>query len=864
MKKILGIILSVTLCLNIFAGMSIYAVEEEMQTESVVLSESTKEAIEILRLFEIFPDYYDYNVKADNLTTRADFANAVAKLIKCDQYTEGKAYFYDVPQTHWAYSGIGALTELGIIDGVGNSLFRPDDPIAMTEAYKMLIAVLGYTQYAEGNGGYPIGYTLIARRIGLLKNVHTDMEYVTMDNMFVLLYNAMVTELLEPIVYGTYEKQYDVSDQTLLSIYHDVYYKEGVVEAVNGINLNNQNIDDDKVVIDSIEYDTEIDLTDLLGLKIKMFYRNDTTSDTKTILWAKENGKNDFLDIVVDNDASFNKETFILNYYDAKSDKNRTVTLNRKMKVVYNGVGLSENIDKAFNESRYKVRLIGESGAYSTAIIKAYKNFVVAEKASDDYLIYDRLTGNKLSLNKNDYRVIHIKNTNGVSVDFSTIQTNNVLSVYLSVDKEYIEVIVCDNEVSGKVDTIMTQGNGSYITINGQEYYINSKALEFSVGDTLNIYLDVNDEIAYYKIFSSKAFAGYMMRAAFEENGLEPALRIKVLGENGNIEVYDCSSKITVDGIRYKDIKSAYSALCKSGGFVRQLALFEINKDGELKNIDTSSYNMENESSGSLQVNVARTATTFKTIGINGVGVLGVFGVMNSNSIIFSVPNDSDEDSAEDKDYRVLKLNSFINDSPVVIETYKSKEDAGVEEYVVVRGYTPPSSYNTPVLVTDKGTKLNDEGQVVDYIEGFSRTSVVSYIAPENVSLANLNPGMVIKPIFNVDNELTGANIIYDYRNHDEYKSVSDANANLRPVIGYVNDVVDDVIKVGYTDPSVIDQIMYMKNVPVLVYDTKTDRNNIKIGNVNDAITYKNGKNDCSKIVAITNHYAPYLFVIFN
>lgn len=865
MKRILGIILSAVLCLNIFTSMSIYAAEEEATTGNSFLSENTQEAIELLRLFEIFPDYYDYNIKTDSLTTRADFANAVAKIIKGEQYTGGKIYFYDVPQTHWAYNGISTLTEMGVISGVGNSLFRPDDPIAMTEAYKMLISVLGYTQYAEGDGGYPGGYTLIARRIGLLKNVSMSSEYVTLGDMFILLYNAMVTEVLEHVSYGTDEKKYDVSDQTLLSIYRDIYYKEGTVEAADGISLSNQDVDDGKVVIDGVEYDTEIDLSEMLGIKIKMFYHNETDVDKKNVLWAKGTGESDILDIIVDNDASFNKETFTLNYYDAKNDKNKTVILDRKIQVVYNGSVLSENVDKVFEESRYNLRLIkGESGGYLTAIIKAYKNVVVAEKLSDEYVIYDRLTGDKLSLDENDYRIIHIKNTTGINVDFSSIQVNNVLSVYLSADSEYIDVVVCDNVISGKVDAIRRHENGSYVKISDKEYYIDSQNPDFSVGDMLNIYIDVNSEIAYYKVLSGRAFAGYMINAAFEDSGIDPTLKIKVLNENGNVEVYNCAEKSIVDGVAYKDIKSAYNALCNSGEFIKQPALFETNKDGELKNIDTPKYNIENESTGSLQVNVASTATVFKTIGVNGVGVMGVFGVMNNDSVVFGVPTESNEDTAEDKDYRILKLKDLINDSSVVIETYKTKEDAGVEEYVVVRGYEPPSTLSIPVLITDKGTKFNDDGQVVEYIEGLSRINAVVYTAPDDISFSNLTPGMIIKPTLDIDGELTDLSIIYDYRNHNGYKSASDANGSMRPIIGYVNDIVDDAIKIGYTDPSVIDQVMYSKNVPVLVYDTKTDKNNVKVGSLNDATTYKNGKNDCSRIFAVTRHYAPYFFVIFN
>ncbi len=852
MKKIISLALSILLCLNIVTLPS-FAGQETM-------SEEMKGIIEILRTFEIIPEYYDYNVNVNELTTRADFVNAAAKVINMDAYSGSEVYYYDVPSTHWAYGGICAMTQKGIVNGVGDKLFKPDAHVTYGEAYKILLSALGYKEYAEYTGGYPLGYIALANRTGISKGVGSSGN-VTLGDMFKLLYNALLTEVFEPSGYSDGALQYQVSEDTVLSIYHDVYYKEGVVTSAAGMTLDGGLTDKDKAEIDGVEYDTEVSLEDYLGTEIKFLYRYDRKSGIRCVIWAQDTGRSDVLKITADNDASFNKETFVLSYYDAASDKDKTVALSRTMSVVYNGGLVTTDVDKIFNKDRYTASLIkNKSGEYSAAIVKSYENIVVSGKSAVKYMIYDDLVaGNSLSLNENEYETMKIKSAAGSTVGFSSIQAGNVLSVYKSLDGTCIEVIVCDNTVSGTVERIKAYKQGNYVKINGNEYYLRSRNPEFALGDNITVYLDVNNEIASYDVLSLKAFAGYMIKGVLD-NGIDDSLKIKLLHQNGKVEVYDCASKTEIDGIKYTNVDEAYKALCMGNEFVRQVALLETNKDGLIRKIDTVTYNSDKEPSNSLRVNIEYTGSVHSKVN----GVLGTVGVADGNTVIFSVPEKAAENSASDEDYAVLSKSEIPEDGRLNIESYATTDEVGFEEYVLVRGYSGSSTNATPVLITDFGTKANSEGDVVEYLEGYQGAATVSFTASDEVSFEDLEAGMVIKPATNRNGEITGITVLYDYRNPDKYSPGSDLNGNKRPAMGYVNNVVDGVVRIGYKDPSVVDQVMYTGSATVLVYDTEADTNMVSVGSISDAITYKNAGNNCSKIFMLTTYLTPNMFILFN
>lgn len=856
LKKTLSLVIAVLMCFGIFGIMPSYA-EENMLTQDV------KDAIEVLRMFDvILPDYYDYNVNVLTKTTRADFACAVAKLMNYSGYEATGIYYYDVPQTHWAYKEISYLTQSGILDGSSGNLFKPDDNIKQTEAYKIILSALGYKEYAQYNGGYPTGYLMVADKTGLSDRIAAE-EYLTLGDMFKLLYNAMITEVLKPTAYGSTTSKYEVSDDTVMSIYYDVYYAKGNVTGADCVVLDgSETLPAGYAKIEDVTYKTDVALGEYLGENMKFFYHYDEGADEKEILWAKPTGNSNILTVTADNDASFNKDDFTLTYYEEGSKNMKKLRLDRDINVIYNGGSVSDAIDEIFKLPRYTAKFIEDrNGKYASVIVRAYENMIVESVDALTSAVYGKAGYEKLTLCEDDYKVMKIYDGNGAEISFSGIVKGNILSVYMSKDKQYLEVRVSGTKVNGKISGVSDSGYGMKIEIDGKEYDMPENKLnaDFSVGDVVDAYLDFAGEIAYIEVSARDDIAVYLINAGKTKFSME----IKLLDENNKISVYECSSNVRIDGISYKNTDEALNALYKNGRFAPRLALIKTNADGMIKSIDTSDYNSKTESSSSLSVHLPYK----ESIHTKRNGVLGLEGVVNGSSVIFSVPSDDKIAEADDSDFYVMSVSDIPEDGRLNIETYKTKEKVGFEQYVVVKGYKADtvSLDGYPVLIQSIYKTVNSAGESVDCIKGYQGTASVTLLATSDISFsAELLPGMIINIAKNREGYISGYSIAYDYRNPEKYKPEGELNKSGRRVMGYVHDVVDGVVKIGYNTPDVISQVMYSTNIPVMIYDTSEEKDNIRIGTIEEARTYLNQGADCSKVFMVTTYFTPRIFIVFN
>ncbi len=81
------------------------------------------------------------------------------------------AGFTDVADDHWASGYIKVAAAAGIINGMGDGTFAPDADVTYEQAVKMLVCALGYDAQAQKLGGYPKGYLTIAGSLRLLRSV---------------------------------------------------------------------------------------------------------------------------------------------------------------------------------------------------------------------------------------------------------------------------------------------------------------------------------------------------------------------------------------------------------------------------------------------------------------------------------------------------------------------------------------------------------------------------------------------------------------------------------------------------------------------------------------------------------------------
>ena len=156
-----------------------------------------------------------------------------------------KSNFKDT-QGHWAENYIAYCANLGIIAGVGNGYFKPNDTLTGSAAAKMVLCALGYKPEFEGIGGanWELATNTLATKVKLyegLDNLNPSAT-ISRDDVAQLIYNGVQAQEVEyRNLQGDYSGTlYATEKGTMLANRFEVVKVEGVVVAneVFGINGN--------------------------------------------------------------------------------------------------------------------------------------------------------------------------------------------------------------------------------------------------------------------------------------------------------------------------------------------------------------------------------------------------------------------------------------------------------------------------------------------------------------------------------------------------------------------------------------------------------------------------------------------------
>src|SRR5574344_2872763 len=106
-------------------------------------------------------DEWDKNTTPDSGVTRGEFAKIITLVLKLEdsakttsslsssKVVEKETVTYkDVPESNKYYKYIMALTDAGVVKGIGNGRFQPNAIISRAEAITMIIRALGFEDKA--------------------------------------------------------------------------------------------------------------------------------------------------------------------------------------------------------------------------------------------------------------------------------------------------------------------------------------------------------------------------------------------------------------------------------------------------------------------------------------------------------------------------------------------------------------------------------------------------------------------------------------------------------------------------------------------------------------------------------------------
>ncbi len=397
LKKVIALVCVFALALSTVAFGATYT--------DVAEDSAYYEAVETLNKLEIVTGYEDGTFKPEDGVTRAEMAALIARIQGYGETAKGSANtgFTDVPASHWASGYVANAAGMGIINGYGDGTFGPEDPVLYEQAVKMIMATLGYTPFAEKNGGYPTGYLAAAQRYDVslaVANAAVGQE-ANRGTVAQLLENALDTPLMVQSKWNTNgEVEYVIADgkdnrdyKTLMSENLGYVKIRGVVNDADCIYLGSEgevtltdsttgkdkgpgigiDVKDAYKTNNTDFYDNagnlkatapdfyytgsmDIDEADYLGRSVIGYAKEDAMGDYHLLSIAIDTSRDNTLVIDLDSYAGINATGTEISYVKDGANDTTEVDIDFDAPVVYNNVCVSdgENIVAGDNVNNNK------------------------------------------------------------------------------------------------------------------------------------------------------------------------------------------------------------------------------------------------------------------------------------------------------------------------------------------------------------------------------------------------------------------------------------------------------------------------------------------------------------------------------
>ena len=836
MKKIISIMLSV---LFIISSVNIVFAENERYSE-----EKIQEALGILKILDVISDDYTKDTAANQEVTRAEFSYYAVRLIKLQDYNQS-TYFYDVPDSHWAFESINALASTGVVSGYGDHLFMPDQKISCTEATTILLRLFGYSsEYFGANK-----FNSLASELDLLKGFKGS-SVLTFEDMLILLRNALECNLCETKM--GINKSYYIGDETVLSKYYDCYFEKGILSGASRISIYGEPINDNTAIIDGIEYiNNSENLVDYLGEDISFIYRENEREDTREILWFQSRNKNnDTITLGLKDDKEYDASNNILKYTLESEKRTRTARLASNITILYNG-DIYDDIDKALNAENYTVKLLktNNSNAYNLAIVEEYFNVVVSGVSSDDECIYNSINGEKVSLSDNDYDKVTIIDEGGNPTEFSSIAADDCVSVYRSASNRFIRAVVSKQKITGVISSMSNSNNRKTITLDGQEYETYTDNVDlFSVktGETVTLFLDIKGYIAKIKKSTASINVAFLLNSWVDDAGDKAWARL--FTSTGETVDYEAINKLRINGNRVNGAQDMVNMLSN-----KQLVLYKLNNDNQLTQIDTVTAN------GNLKQLTSFSEGAFKW----GSGRVNNKTILSRDTIVFSIPNDLT--NAKEEDFAIKRFSDFVTDQNYNTASYTASDTDGVAEILVVKGkeWGTPDYNSAMILVDDVNEAVDDDEELVYQICGNRGQSRVEVMTESRDVLKNVKveKGDLINIVLNDKGTVKSVDVLYD-ENVTEQLTGTNLYVQTRVITAYVNKMEDNIMKIGYDSPLSYDEKWNCEGVPILIYDSSRRKDPIQVGTTDDLRNLEVTA-DYSKILIQSYYAEPVQIIIY-
>ena len=823
----------------------------------------------------------DETTEEDALVTRAEFADFLGKALKLGSAEASGTYFVDVPVNHWAAGSINTLVDLDVISKAKDKRFNPDEYVTYAQACKMLVVATGFKPYTNSSNIMQT-YIATAKKVGFDIEVDNP-DALKFSEVVQLLYKAMMATTTS--VVGIKGDEYTVGvtgSDNIMSIYHDIYKKEGVVLGYFGQSMSDTIYDEDEICIDGNIYKIDEDFSPdgLIGKRIEFIYQG--KEESAKVLYAEIKHEDSVKAINSDKIQGYNDATKTISYYkDDMGTRAYTISFDRNAKISYNGKlykGKTADIFKDFTAGKKKgtVELIKASGdTYDTLVVTSYELFVAGKYDSKNEVVYNEYVQNK-KLDLETYENVIIRNKFGADATLNAAYPAPLL-VAESDDKELISIICNLTVESLTIKATRKTGSGKFILIgeDDKEYVVDNSIYKYeknniSVGNTYDAVVDIYGDIVYLSKSESldTMLFGYLRGIQIKDNTFgNSTIYMSIYETDGKFHTYTLGKTVKIDGVSYKteNYKKVLEAIPgdmtinDGNGSVlieRQLIRYKANTSGEIREIDTYTLNknagedpettLTNISGGIIATSFRSGKSGFDMKILHKQGTTKYFfvpAINSQNQPVVSGISKADDESL----YRYNAAYAPGDYMKYNLDAYKFTSDSfNADVIVVYEGEIERPYVNsvTGIVFKEVIQELDENGDVVSSIVGYSGGNEMIHQLDESLLAwtSNLTQGDVYR-IVDFDRLVSGKKIykiekMFDVetKSFEVKDSLTDPNrpwyANGSATFNYMNATLGDWVndKGQITKGYVCD----VKNGQVQLAYTLADADQGKFGAVFD------------------------------
>ena len=190
MKKLLALVLALVM------SMSLVTISNAAFKDADKIS--NKEAVDVMAAVGVLAGYDNGEFGATDTLTRAQAAKIIAYLDlgkdAAEAFSKEVSPFADVAAGNWAAGYIAYCAQAGIVAGIGDNKFGPDEKVTGLQFAKMLLCALGYSAEIEGYIGtdYTIAIARDANKNDLYKDLSISAASVlTREQAAQMAFNAL-------------------------------------------------------------------------------------------------------------------------------------------------------------------------------------------------------------------------------------------------------------------------------------------------------------------------------------------------------------------------------------------------------------------------------------------------------------------------------------------------------------------------------------------------------------------------------------------------------------------------------------------------------------------------------------------------